>query len=114
MIAEGATVRYSTASTRGGRDGASTYRCVRTIVWVKDAEQTILIEERTKRSWILRGEEAAIWDWLSLNYRSERIIHLLSVLSGASTEEARRALLDILQGWETAGILQAGEGNRHG
>lgn len=114
MMAEGDTARYSTASARGGRDGASTYRCLPTIVWVKDTEQTLLIEKGGKRSWILRGEEAAIWDWLTLNHRSERIVHLLSVLSGASAEEARKALVAILQGWEKAGILQVVEGNGRG
>ena len=94
--------------------GASTYRCVPTIVWVKDAEQTILIEEAGNHSWILRGEEAAIWDWLTLNHPSERIVHFLSVLSGISTEEAGKALLVILQGWEKAGIVQAVEGDSRG
>ncbi len=94
--------------------GTSTYRCVPTIVWVKDAEQTILIEEAGKHSWILRGEEAAIWDWLTLSHPSERIVRFLSVLSGTSTGEAREALLAILQGWEKAEILQAVEGDSRG
>jgi hypothetical protein len=95
-------------------DGASAYCCVPTIVWVKDAEQTILIEEKTKHSWIVSGENAAIWDWLTLNYPSERIVRLLSVLSGTSTEEARKALAAILQEWEKAGIVRVIEGNRRG
>jgi hypothetical protein len=94
--------------------GTSTYRCVPTIVWVKDAEQTLVIEEAGKHSWILRGEEAAVWDWLTLNHPSERIVRTLSVLSGTSTEEARRALLAILQEWEKAGIVQAVEGDSRG
>ena len=73
-------------------DSASTYRCVSDIVWVKDAEQTILIEQAGKRSWMIRREESAIWDWLTLNHPSEKIVHFLSVLSGTSTEEARKAL----------------------
>ena len=93
---------------------ASTYRCVPTIVWVKDAGQTILIEEAAKHSWILRGGEAAIWDWLTLNHPSERVIDFLAVLSGTSTEEARKALLATLQGWEKAGIVQAVEEKRCG
>ena len=109
MISEGAT-----AGTRGGRGGASTYRCVPTIVWVKDAEQTILVEEEARRSWILRGEEAAIWDWLTLNQSAERIVRFLSVLSGTSVEEARKALATILQGWEKAGVVQIVEGYRRG
>ncbi len=109
MISEGAT-----ASTRGGRGAASTYRCVPTIVWVKDAEQTILIEEDAKRSWILRGEEVAIWDWLTLNHPAERIVRFLSVLSGTSVEEARKALVTILQRWEKAGVVQIVEGDGRG
>lgn len=95
-------------------EGASTYRCVPTIVWVKDAEQTILIEEEGKRSWIICGEETAIWDWITCNHPCERIVRLLSVLSGTSTEEAREALSAILQGWEKAGIVRVLEGNRRG
>ena len=86
--------------------GASTYRCVPTIVWVKDAEQTILVEEEARRSWILRGTEAAIWDWLTLDHPSAGIVRFLSVLSGTSMEESRKALLAVLQGWEEAGIVQ--------
>jgi hypothetical protein len=95
-------------------ESASTYCCVPTIVWVKDAEQTILIEEEGKRSWIIRGEEAAIWDWLTYNHPSERIVRFLSVLSGTSAEEARQALSAILRGWEKAGIVRVIEGNRRG
>lgn len=95
-------------------EGASTYCCVPTIVWVKDAEQTILIETVGKRSWIIRGMEAAIWDWLTLNHPAERVVRFLSALSGTSTEEARKVLSSILQGWEKAGIVQVTEGNRCG
>jgi hypothetical protein len=95
-------------------DRASAYRCVSDIVWVKDAEQTILIEKAGKRSWIIRREEAAIWDWLTLNHPSERIVRFLSVLSGTSTEEAKKALAAILQEWEKAGIVQVTEGKRRG
>lgn len=95
-------------------DSASTYRCVSDIVWVKDAEQTILIEKAGKHSWIIRGKEAAIWDWLTLNHPSERIVRFLSVLSGTSTEETRKALAATLQGWEKAGIVQVTEGKRRG
>lgn len=94
--------------------GASTYRCAPTVVWVKDAGQTILVEEAGRNSWILRGEEAAIWDWLTLNHPFERIVRFLSVISGTSADEARKALLAILQRWEKAGIVQTAEGNRCG
>jgi hypothetical protein len=93
-------------SQQGGR----TYRGAPGVVWAKDAEQAILVEEQSGRSWSLGGVEAAIWDWLAEGYPSERIACFLALATGFPEAEAWRTLAMILRGWEEAGIL-VGEGN---
>lgn len=81
------------------------YRCAPTIAWVKDATQTILVEEDKGRSWSLQGLEAVIWDLLALGYSLEKITCFLSVLLGSSGEEAEEELFAILHKWEKAGVV---------
>lgn len=95
-------------------DGQRTYRCVPTIAWVKDAGQTLLVEEEAGRTWSLRGVEAAVWDWLSLGYSFDEIVGLLKVLVGASDEEARERLVAMLEGWKQAGIVRLAGSNGRG
>jgi hypothetical protein len=93
------------------------YRCAPAIAWVKDAWQTILVDEETGKSWVLCGVEATIWDLLALNYPAEQIARLLSVLLALSPQQAAGTLSSAVRAWEQAGIVcaapQAGEGS-HG
>ena len=94
--------------------GRLTYRCAPTIAWVKDAGQTLLIEEKQGRAWSLRGAEAAVWDWLSLGYSYDEIVGLLSVLVDTPEEKARERLASVVHGWEQAGIVRLAGKNGHG
>lgn len=83
------------------------YCCAAAVAWVKDADQTIVVEEETGRCWSMRGVEAAIWDLLTLDYSFEQIVRFLSALLNRSSEETTEALSTTMQRWEEAGILCA-------
>jgi hypothetical protein len=91
--------------------GVVAYRRAPTVVWVKDAHQTILVKEDDGRTWCLEGVEAAVWDLLTLNYSAERTIVLLSVLLNGSRREANEYLSEKLEGWQEAGIVQVVKGS---
>jgi hypothetical protein len=86
-------------------DRRSTYRCAPTIAWVKDAGQTLLVEEKGRRAWSLRGEEAVVWDLLNLGYSFDRTVAFLSDLLEIPGEEARMRLCGFIREWEVAGIV---------
>jgi hypothetical protein len=75
------------------------------IVWLKDAGQTIVLDQATGRSWALRGVQAAAWDLLVLGYSFEQATRLLALLADMTEEEAWASLSTMLQAWERFGIL---------
>jgi hypothetical protein len=87
------------------------YCCAPAVAWVKDTDHTILVEEEKRQAWCLQGMEATVWDLLTLNYTAAGIAGFLAVLWGGSVEEARKALVSVLQDWESAGIVCAVEGS---
>ena len=97
-------------------DGAQEhiYRCAPTVTWVKDASQTILVEEEKERSWRLQGVEAIIWDLLTLDYAAGGMIDFLALLLNNSVQEAQTTLLAVLRDWAEMGIVCAGEKSQRG
>jgi hypothetical protein len=88
------------------RPDKSCYRCAPGIVWVRDAEQAILVDEERGRDWRLEGVEAAIWDWLAGGYDAVRIAHFLALATGIPVAEAWRSLRAVIEGWQAEGILE--------
>lgn len=87
-------------------DGRLIYRCAPAITWLRDADRTLLVDAERGQSWPIHGVEAAIWDFLTLAYPYEKIVHFLSLLMTASSAEAERTLLAALRGWQRTGIVQ--------
>ena len=86
------------------------YRCPPSIVWVKDADQTLVVDRETGQSWALHGAEAAVWDLLTVGYSYHRIVPMLSLILSLPVEEAEQTLAGILRKWRDASIVQvAGE-----
>jgi hypothetical protein len=81
------------------------YRCSPSILWLKDADQTILIDSENGETWSLRGVEAVIWDLLTLNYTSQMIAGVLPLLTGQAGAEPWSTFRALVQAWEKAGIL---------
>jgi len=89
-----------------------TYRCSQSIVWVKDAEQTLLMDKETGQSWAIRGAEAVVWDLLAVGRSHQGIVPLLSLILSLSTDETESTLAGLLREWREAGIVRVrGESN---
>ena len=82
------------------------YCCSPSIVWVKDADQTLVVDKELGRSWALGGVEALVWDLLSVGYSYRRITRMLSLLLSLSVDEAEHTLGGVLQKWRRANIVQ--------
>jgi len=76
------------------------------VFWVKDRGQILVLDEKRQEMLVLRGVEAAVWGWLVLNYPYEKIFRSLTVMLGASTEEAEQCLWSIIQKLINTGILE--------
>jgi hypothetical protein len=92
---------------------ALAYHCAPSLVWVKDAGQTILVGKED-HTWIIDGVEALIWDLLTLNYSFDRLARFLSVMLEIPFKEAKRTLEAVLHRWNQVGIVVAVEGNGRG
>ena len=82
------------------------YRCSPSIIWVKDADQTLVVDRETRQSWALRGVEAVVWDLLTIGYSYQRIVPMLSLILSLSMEEAEYTLAGVLRKWRDASIVQ--------
>lgn len=82
------------------------YRCSPSIIWVKDTNQTLVVDRETGQSWALRGVEAVVWDLLTIGYSYQRIVPMLSLILSLSTEEAEYTLAGVLRKWRDASIVQ--------
>ena len=82
------------------------YRCSPSIVWVKDADQTLAVDTETEQSWPLRGVEAVVWDLLAVGYSYQKIVPMLSLILSLPIEEAERALASVLEKWRDAGVVR--------
>jgi hypothetical protein len=80
------------------------------ITWLKDAEQTILVDGLGGKSWILHGLEAAAWDLMALGYSFEGVAGFLALLAGVDDEQGRMMLLATVRRWQGVGLLCAAEG----
>jgi hypothetical protein len=83
-----------------------TCRCAPSIIWVRDADQTLLVDQETKQSWSLRGVSAVIWDLLAVGYSHQRIVPLLSLIISLPIEEVEQSFTKVLGKWLDEGIVQ--------
>jgi len=91
-----------------------TYHCSPAIVWVKDADQTLVVDGESGQSWTLRGAEAVVWDLLAVGCRYRKIVELLALTLSLSPKQADQSLSSMLRKWRAAGIVQVSGANRHG
>ena len=82
------------------------YRCAPSIVWAKDVDQTVVVDQETRYSCSLRGADAVAWDLVTMGYSYRRIVRLLSLILSLSPDEAEGVLVGALQQWRDAGIVQ--------
>jgi hypothetical protein len=82
------------------------YRCSPSIIWVRDADQTLVVDRKSERMWALRGAKAVIWDLLTVGYSYPRIVRMLSLVFSLSAEEAEGLLTDAILEWRKDDVLQ--------
>ena len=82
------------------------YRCAPTIVWARDEGRVIVVDDQDKRSWLLDGIEAAIWDWVTMGYAHPRIVSMVSLTLKGSDAQAETLLENTLHRWYLAGLVQ--------
>lgn len=81
------------------------------LVWVKDCNQVLIIDEQRRTFHRLSDEAALVWGWLASAYSYPKIVRLLENLLKLSPEEAEKKLHSLLHAWQRAGLLEreAGE-----
>ena len=82
------------------------YRCAPSIVWAKDVDQTVVIDQETRHSWSLRGAEEVVWDLVTMGHSYRGIMRMLSLILSLPVEEAEGILVGALRQWRDAGIVQ--------
>jgi hypothetical protein len=82
------------------------YRCAPDVFWLRDADQVLLIAPQRGQSWSLCELEAAIWDWLVLDYEYIEIARLVSFLLKTTQNQAQKMLETTLHRWQDAGLIQ--------
>jgi hypothetical protein len=82
------------------------YRCSPSIIWVKDADQTLVVDQETGRSWFLQGAEAVMWGLLTVGYAYRRVVPMLSLILSLPEEEAERRFVGALRKWLDARLVQ--------
>lgn len=83
-----------------------TYCCAPSVVWVKDAAQTLVVDQETGQSWFLRDAEAVMWGLLTVGYTYQRIVSMLSLIFSLPEEEAERTFIGVLGKWLDARFIQ--------
>jgi hypothetical protein len=81
------------------------YACSSTVVWVKDAGMTLVVDRDSQCFWALRDGEAVAWELLALGYSFEKLVTVLSLVLALSVEEAERSLIDMLHRWCDEGLV---------
>jgi len=76
------------------------------IAWVKDAEQTIVVDRQSRAVWHLEGAEAVVWDLLVLGRPFGHIVRVVSLIAHVPEELARTSAVSMLEKWLDAGILK--------
>ena len=91
------------------RVSAITLTCPPHIHWVKDSGQILVVNEKKGAARILRGFEAAVWDYLMLGYSFPRLTATLGMLLDIPAREMEQKLAACLRNWQAGGLLEAGE-----
>jgi hypothetical protein len=82
------------------------YTCPDNICWVNDKAVIIVVNKHTQQTYLLRGIEFVIWDWLMLGNTYARLVQLIASLLAISLPQAKQQLHHQLQIWQQNGLLE--------
>jgi hypothetical protein len=78
--------------------------------WLRDGDQTLVLDERRQRTWTLRGDEAAAFDLIASGYSRDRLVDLLCLLKPLPQAEAEIYWGQVIAKMEQEGILPSHAG----
>lgn len=90
------------------------YQSAPSVVWVRDADQTLLVDRETGAARTLRGAEAVVWGLVVMGHRYCRLVSMLGAILSLSEQEARSVLLEALTEWQEDGFLILSDGEDDG
>jgi hypothetical protein len=75
------------------------------LVWVQDADTTIVIDKEKDQVHILQGQERMIWSWLTLGYDFRKLTGLYASALNISSAAAESRLVALINEWAQKGML---------
>ena len=79
-----------------------------TLVWVKDAERSQVVDRESGESWKLDGTAAIVWEWMLAGCSREEICAMLALVESVSARDAEAMLARIVQEWRDSGLCSMG------
>jgi hypothetical protein len=86
--------------------GPLVYTCPDNICWVNDKAVIIIVNKHTQQTFLLRGIEFVIWDWLMLGNTFVRIVQVIADSLAIPLPQAKQQLHQQLQIWQQNGLLE--------
>ena len=75
------------------------------LMWVRDREQILVLDEQRREIHILQGAEAVVWLWLTQVYSYPRILGLLTTMLDLPFDQTEELLRAIFQNWRRTSLL---------
>lgn len=91
-----------------------TYICPKSIYWVKDSNQIIVVDSQANKTQILTSLEVTIWGLLTLSYSYPNIVRFLSALLSLPVDKAERVLVKTLDDWRRVDLLRIEDQSANG
>jgi hypothetical protein len=82
-----------------------TFDCRKDLVWAKDYDKIVVLVLDLKKTQILEGNEAVVWEYLTLDYGDAQIAAHLSYFLEISFDDAYKEFAGILFSWEKRGLI---------
>jgi hypothetical protein len=82
--------------------------------WCADSGQVLVVDEARDRSFVLKGFEASLWNWLALALSFSKIVEFAACWTPADDGNAEERVRGVLEHWLNLGIIEPGGCNEHG
>ncbi len=83
-----------------------TYRACKGIYWCNDKDFILVVDETRRAAFELHSHEAALWRILHQPYGMDETLAFYASLLDLPLEQGRTALLNTVQNWLRAGLLE--------
>lgn len=83
-----------------------TYQCAPEIVWVKNTDHLLLINQVSGQQWTLDSTPALIWELLNASTPAKKIVPLLTHIEAIEAAEAAAIVQKTVQKWQQDGLVR--------